>query len=62
MALTCKHSVEVRAPSSQNHPVSSNLYILRHYGHVTQQTLTVRAFNRQPQKDRGRKTGPLKFE
>lgn len=53
MVVTCKHSVEVRAPSSQNHSVSSNLYILRHYGHVTQQTLTVCAFNRQRKKGEG---------
>ena len=39
--LTCEHSVEVGAPCSQNHPVSSDLYILRHYGHVAQQALAV---------------------
>lgn len=39
--LTCEHSVEVRAPGSQNHPVSSDLYVLRHYGHIAQQALAV---------------------
>lgn len=42
--LTCEHSMEVGTASSQNHPVSSNLYVLRHYGHVTQQALAVWAF------------------
>ncbi len=44
--LTCEHSVEVGAPSSQNHPVSSDLYVLRHYGHITQQALAVWAWKR----------------
>lgn len=39
--LACEHGVEVRAPGSQNHPVSSDLHILRHDGHITQQALTV---------------------
>lgn len=55
MVVTCKHSVEVRAPSSQNHSVSSNLYILRHYCHVTQQTLTVYVHLTKKKRERGRK-------
>lgn len=41
--LTCEHSMEVGTPSSQNHPVSGDLDVLRHYGHVTQQALAAPA-------------------
>lgn len=39
--LTRKHGVEVRTPGGQNHPVSADLHVLRHDGHVAQQTLAV---------------------
>ena len=32
--------MEIGAPGSQDHPVSSDLYVLRYYGHVAQQALT----------------------
>ena len=32
--------MEVGAPGSEDHPVSSDLYVLRYYGHIAQQALT----------------------
>lgn len=39
--LTRKHGVEVRTPGGQDHPVSADLHVLRHDGHVAQQALAV---------------------
>lgn len=37
--LTCEHGVKIGTPCSQHHPVSGDLHVLRHYGHVAQQAL-----------------------
>lgn len=39
--LTCEHRVKIGTPRGQNHPVSGDLHVLRHYGDIAQQALAV---------------------